>query len=70
MKSWYSNKGLNASPEVLPLPMLRNHFSAADLYGSEVRKSRKGEGMKYLFAWLLGVPGFIIVIWFIVAHMH
>jgi hypothetical protein len=24
--------------------------------------------MKYMFAWLLGVPGFVIVIWFLLSH--
>jgi len=26
--------------------------------------------MRYLLAWLLGVPGIVIVIWFLVAHAH
>ena len=26
--------------------------------------------MKYLFAWLLGVPGGLILIWFLFSHMH
>jgi len=24
--------------------------------------------MKYLFAWMLGVPGIVIVIWFLMSH--
>jgi hypothetical protein len=24
--------------------------------------------MKYIFAWMLGVPGFLIVIWFLINH--
>jgi hypothetical protein len=26
--------------------------------------------MKYIAAWILGVPGFLIVIWFLFSHMH
>jgi hypothetical protein len=26
--------------------------------------------MKYLFAWILGVPGGLIVLWFLFNHMH
>jgi len=26
--------------------------------------------MKYLLAWILGVPGGIIVLWFLFNHMH
>ena len=26
--------------------------------------------MKYLFAWMLGIPGGLIVIWFVFNHMH
>jgi len=26
--------------------------------------------MKYMFAWLLGVPGGLIVLWFLFNHMH
>jgi len=25
--------------------------------------------MRYMLAWLLGVPGAVILVWFIVAHM-
>jgi len=28
------------------------------------------EIMKYLLAWLLGVPGGLIVLWFLFNHMH
>jgi hypothetical protein len=28
---------------------------------------RRGE-MKYLFAWLLGVPGILIILWFLLSH--
>jgi len=24
--------------------------------------------MKYLFAWMLGVPGIVVVIWFLMSH--
>lgn len=30
---------------------------------------RGGENMKYLFAWMIGVPGVIIFIWFLVNHI-
>jgi hypothetical protein len=26
--------------------------------------------MKYLFAWVLGVPGGLILLWFLFNHMH
>lgn len=26
--------------------------------------------MKYMLAWLLGVPGGLIVLWFLFNHMH
>jgi hypothetical protein len=26
--------------------------------------------MKYMFAWMLGVPGGLIVLWFLFNHMH
>ena len=26
--------------------------------------------MRYMAAWLLGVPGVVIVVWFLVAHLH
>jgi len=26
--------------------------------------------MKYIVAWMLGVPGFLIVIWFLFNHAH
>jgi len=26
--------------------------------------------MKYLFAWILGIPGGLIVIWFLFNHLH
>jgi len=26
--------------------------------------------MKYLFAWMLGVPGILIVVWFLFNHAH
>jgi len=26
--------------------------------------------MKYIAAWILGVPGFLIVIWFLFNHAH
>jgi len=26
--------------------------------------------MKYIAAWMLGVPGILIVIWFLFSHMH
>jgi hypothetical protein len=26
--------------------------------------------MKYLFAWALGIPGGLIVVWFLFNHMH
>jgi len=26
--------------------------------------------MKYMLAWGLGVPGFLIVLWFLFNHMH
>jgi len=26
--------------------------------------------MRYLVAWLLGVPGIVILIWFLVGHAH
>jgi hypothetical protein len=29
---------------------------------------RGGGTMRYVIAWLLGVPGFVILIWFLVAH--
>ena len=29
-----------------------------------------GLTMKYLFAWILGVPGGLIVLWFLFNHMH
>jgi hypothetical protein len=28
------------------------------------------ETMKYLFAWVLGVPGGLILLWFLFNHMH
>jgi hypothetical protein len=28
-----------------------------------------GGAMKYLFAWMLGVPGVIIFIWFLINHL-
>jgi hypothetical protein len=31
--------------------------------------TRQEEGdMKYLFAWLIGVPGILVFIWFCMAH--
>jgi hypothetical protein len=30
----------------------------------------KEHNMKYLFAWMLGVPGGLIAIWFLFNHMH
>jgi hypothetical protein len=39
-----------------------------------IRLPTLGEGgateMKYLFAWMLGIPGGLIVLWFLVNHMH
>jgi hypothetical protein len=32
-------------------------------------ESAEGE-MKYLFAWILGVPGGLILLWFAFSHMH
>jgi hypothetical protein len=29
-----------------------------------------GKTVKYLFAWILGVPGGLIVLWFLFNHMH
>jgi hypothetical protein len=29
-----------------------------------------GNEMKYILAWVLGVPGVVIVAWFLIAHMH
>ena len=29
-----------------------------------------GYVMKYIAAWMLGVPGILIVIWFLFSHMH
>jgi hypothetical protein len=26
--------------------------------------------VKYLAAWMLGVPGILIVVWFLFSHMH
>jgi len=26
--------------------------------------------MRYVIAWLLGVPGIVILVWFLVAHAH
>jgi len=26
--------------------------------------------MKYIAAWMLGVPGILIVIWFLFSHVH
>lgn len=26
--------------------------------------------MKYLLAWILGVPGGLILLWFLFSHMH
>jgi hypothetical protein len=26
--------------------------------------------MKYIFAWILGVPGGLILLWFLFNHMH
>ena len=31
---------------------------------------RAEESVKYIFAWMLGVPGFLIVIWFLFNHGH
>jgi hypothetical protein len=28
----------------------------------------KENEMKYLLAWALGVPGFLVVVWFLVSH--
>jgi len=30
----------------------------------------EGTEMKYLFAWVLGVPGGLILLWFLFNHMH
>ena len=29
-----------------------------------------GDVMKYLFAWMLGVPGGLILLWFLFNHAH
>ncbi len=33
-------------------------------------QSDGGKLMKYLFAWILGVPGGLILLWFLFNHMH
>jgi hypothetical protein len=33
-------------------------------------QSRRIYSMKYLFAWMLGVPGGLILLWFLFSHMH
>jgi hypothetical protein len=37
--------------------------------GTAERGGRR-TAMRYLLAWLLGVPGIVIVIWFLVARAH
>jgi hypothetical protein len=32
------------------------------------KPGRRIQRMKYLFAWMLGVPGVVIVIWFLMNH--
>jgi hypothetical protein len=41
-------------------------------HGRIVAKVAQGgeQKMKYLLAWLLGVPGGLIVLWFLFNHMH
>lgn len=31
--------------------------------------SRRTSDMKYVLAWMLGVPGVIILIWFLISHL-
>jgi hypothetical protein len=42
---------------------------ATKLLEAQVLISELGEiSMKYMFAWLLGVPGVIIIAWFLLNH--
>jgi hypothetical protein len=36
----------------------------------KVQSFRAEAVMKYMFAWMLGVPGGLIVLWFLFNHMH
>jgi len=36
----------------------------------KVPSSSRRIAMKYLFAWMLGVPGGLILLWFLFNHMH
>jgi hypothetical protein len=49
---------------------LRSPATAAIPAAAFRERFEKEIEMKYLFAWLLGIPGGLILIWFLFNHMH
>lgn len=57
-----------------PLPSSARSMTAPRELGGRgggfVEHSKGGVLMRYLVAWLLGVPGAVILVWFLFAHLH
>jgi len=44
--------------------------SHKELIGAPIAPASIGGHMKYLGAWILGVPTGLIVLWFVFSHLH
>jgi hypothetical protein len=53
-------EGCSSFQIVAPLATARRYFRGENKIGEKV--------MRYMFAWLLGVPFSLIVLWFLVGH--
>jgi len=58
---------LLVSNKFCPAAILTAQNAAQQLHNHSRKRSLR---MKYLFGWILGIPGGLIVIWFLFNHLH
>lgn len=49
---------------------LPNELGDRHTPGARYGSLRGGVSMRYMLAWLLGVPGIVILLWFLFAHLR